>query len=220
MSNKNEKYVSIVGYGSLLSQTSAKSTFPNLRNFRKAIVRDYRRVFAHIAAIFYERKIANEKTKEVSSLSTEPCKGEFLIVSLFEIPYSEMDAFYEREDEFRFTTVIPENMDGTSTNAEAIMCTRFSDEEYRKRCKTEQVYYEKYGKYGIEKIWRDDILPCRVYLRHCVLAAQKFGKDVLDNFLDHTYLGDRKTTIRQYLEKNPDIMNEEPPEHLKNRYSG
>lgn len=27
-------------------------------------------------------------------------------------------------------------------------------------------YYRRYGRHKIEQIWRDDIFPCRVYLRH------------------------------------------------------
>lgn len=44
---------------------------------------------------------------------------------------------------------------------------------------------------------RDDILPCRVYLRHCVLAAKACGEVAYASFLDQTYLADRKTTIRE-----------------------
>lgn len=89
----------------------------------------------------------------------------------------------------------------------AVLCSRYSDEEYRKeRCKSEEEYHRRYGQHGIDRIWRcrltlllravaplsllldstdsklgslfpplatrDDILPCRVYLRHCVLAAK------------------------------------------------
>ena len=67
---------------------------------------------------------------------------------------------------------------------------------------------------------RDDVLPCRVYLRHCVLAAQKLGKVAHDSFFDHTYLADRTTTVRQHLHMNPAIMAEKPPDSLSNRYSG
>jgi hypothetical protein len=67
---------------------------------------------------------------------------------------------------------------------------------------------------------RDDVLPCRVYLRHCVLASQKLGQLACDSFLDHTYLADRTTTVRQYLYRNPRIMTEKPPDSLVNRYSG
>ena len=28
------------------------------------------------------------------------------------------------------------------------------------------MYFQLYGRYGINKIWQDDILPCRAYLRH------------------------------------------------------
>lgn len=134
----------------------------------------------------------------------------------------ELPAFYQREEEFRFVYVTPENLDGSKTNTQAVMCARYSDEEYRRdRLNgSEEEYHRKYGRWGIDKIWRDDIFPCRVYLRHCVLASQKQGEDVYNNFLDHTFLGDRKTTVRQWLEQNPSIMTELPPPHLIDRYSG
>lgn len=54
-----------------------------------------------------------------------------------------------------------------------------------------------------------------------VLAAKSLGDEVYNNFLDHTYLADRRTTIRQYFEKvGTNIMEEEPPESLKTRYGG
>jgi len=53
------------------------------------------------------------------------------------------------------------------------------------------------------------------------LGAKSLGEEVYNNFLDHTFLGDRKTTIRQYFEKmGSKIMEEEPPESLKIRYGG
>jgi hypothetical protein len=54
-----------------------------------------------------------------------------------------------------------------------------------------------------------------------VLAAKNLGEPAYSNFLDHTYLGDRKTTIREYLDTTgAGVMEEEPPESLKSRYSG
>lgn len=67
---------------------------------------------------------------------------------------------------------------------------------------------------------RDDVLPCRVHLRHCVLAAQKLGPSAYASFLDNTFLADRKTTVRQHLSTNATIMTEEPPATLTDRYSG
>lgn len=103
------------------------------------------------------------------------------------------------------------------------MCASYTDDEYfRIRCKgNKEILYNRCGKYNIRKIWRDDVLPCRVYLKHCVLAAKSLGKSAYDNFLDHTFLGDRKTTIRQYLStKGAGIMEEAHPESRRSRYGG
>ncbi|KAM7463113.1 hypothetical protein LguiA_031234 [Lonicera macranthoides] len=233
-------YVSICGFGSLLSEKSARSTFPNLINFRVGRLNGFQRVFAHAAPIFFERGIANPETKEISSLSVEPCEGEILMVTVFEIQRSEIPSFIEREHEFRFLAVTPEAIDGNRYTSPApklilisnrvlvwilmqVLCARYSDDEYfQNRCKgSQEIYFQRYGRYNIDKIWRDDILPCRVYLRHCVLAAKNLGDAVYNNFVDHTFLGDRKTTIREYLATTGSgIMEEEPPELLKSRYGG
>ncbi|GMP76456.1 hypothetical protein CsSME_00033121 [Camellia sinensis var. sinensis] len=159
--------LTICGFGSLLSERSARSTFPELINFRVARLNGFRRIFAHVAPVFFDRGIANPQTK--------------------------------------------------------VLCARFSDEEYLQiRCKgSQEIYFQRYGQYNIHKIWRDDILPCRLYLRHCILAAKNLGDEAYNNFLDHTFLGDRKTTIREYLvTTGSGIMEEEPLESIKAIYSG
>ncbi|GAB2294315.1 hypothetical protein Dimus_028525 [Dionaea muscipula] len=216
-------FISICGFGSLLSERSARSTFPDLIDFRVARLNGFRRVFAHAAPIFFERGIARPETMEISSLSVEPCEGEVLLVTVFRIQKTEIPSFMKRELEFRFLAIFPETLDGKPFTNPAVLCARYSDEEFfNVRCKgSEEVYYQLYGRYNIDKIWRDDILPCRVYLRHCVLAAKNLGDAVCNNFLDHTYLGDRKTTIREYLATTGSgIMDEEPPNALKARYGG
>jgi len=82
-------YISICGFGSLLSgklsllpralsllllflfidvtvpcfaERSARSTFPDLANFRTAQLKSFRRVFAHVAPVFFERGIAKPET--------------------------------------------------------------------------------------------------------------------------------------------------------------
>ena len=92
---EGEAVVGVVGYGSLLSERSALSTFESVENFRlgtgerergeerrrskptddrpadDATVRGYRRVFKHVAPIFLERGIAIRETMEMASLSVE-----------------------------------------------------------------------------------------------------------------------------------------------------
>ncbi|XP_054806934.1 uncharacterized protein LOC129309389 [Prosopis cineraria] len=216
-------YLSICGFGSLLSERSARSTFPDLVNFRVARLNGFRRVFAHVAPVFFERGIAKPETEEISSLSVEPCAGETLVVTVFEITKSEIPAFMRRELEFRFLAVLPETLDGTSFDNPAVLCARYSDEEFFNiRCKgSKEIYFQQYGRWNIDRIWRDDVLPCRVYLRHCVLAAKNLGDVAYNNFMDHTYLADRKTTIREYLATTGSgIMEEKPPDSLRQRYGG
>ena len=41
-----------------------------------------------------------------------------------------------------------------------------------------------------------------------------------EDFLDNTFLADRKTTIRAHLDADPTILEELPPEALRERYCG
>jgi hypothetical protein len=279
--------VTILGLGSLLSERSSRTTFPKLINFRLGRVsQKYRRVFGHPASIFFQRGLANIKTKEFSSLSAE--KFEFdleefesddgssqyrggFICSVFEVPREEIflnevedededeeegeeeedgegnikrkskptGEFLEREEEFDIVEVpfvelanAGNNDDdcgtgtSTSTITTGVLCTRFTDEGYIKRWGIER-FNKHYNKYGIETIWgyknNSGLRPCRVYLRHCYLAAQSMGPICLNSFLDETFLIDRITTIRQYLEKDENynlILNTIPPPGFEERYSG
>ncbi|KAK7363539.1 hypothetical protein VNO77_05685 [Canavalia gladiata] len=216
-------YVSICGYGSLLSEKSARTTFPHLANFRIAKLTGFRRLFTAVGGFFFIHGVANTQTEEIAALSVEPCEGETIVIAIFEIKKTEIPAFIEREREYRFLAVVPESLDGKPFTNPAVLCASYTDEEFFKfKCSEgTEIYFQQYGEYKIHKIWRDDVFPCRVYLRHCVLAAKSLGDEAYNNFLDHTFLGDRKTTIRRYLEKVcTKFMEEEPPESLKTRYGG
>eukprot|EP00884_Botryococcus_braunii_P007814 jgi/Botrbrau1/17033/Bobra.49_2s0089.1 len=217
-------FFTVAGFGSLLSQRSALSTFPELKDFRLGKVRGYRRIFSHTCAIFFARGIARPETGEISSLSCEECEGEEIVVCLFEVKATpaSIQAFIEREHEFRLLAVEPLHLDGSPTGRLAVLCGKWDDDSYRKRRCPPEEWSKRYSgpSYRIDRVWRDDVLPCRVYLRHCVLAAQRLGEDAHKNFLDHTFLADRATTIRTYLERNPDILEEVPPPEVEGRYSG
>jgi hypothetical protein len=302
--DKND-VVTILGFGSLLSERSAKLTFPNLSNFRLGKVNNYRRVFDHPASIFFSRGIANQKTMEMSSLAAEYCPGASFICSVFEVsnengefltfvndsntssssvsndvdgtrggddafvpsiafrereeefeivlvPYQEgilhddgnlklmgtlddsfnVDTIKDKDDEDRLserirqetltTTTISSNTTLYST-PKGILCTSSSDEEYLKLWGQER-FNENYKKYNINSIWNwskdSGLRPCGPYLRHCVLAAKRLGSVCYDSFLDDTFLVDRTTTVRQYLEEYPYVMTTLPPVELADRYGG
>lgn len=184
----------IIGFGSLLSEASARSSFPNLNNFRLARLRGFRRVMQHPASIFFQRGIASLETREMASLSVEACEdgaddgGRGFLVAAFDIPANELPEFFEREEEFFIVTAPIHELDG-SVRERGLLCLASTDDEYKAK-HGEAAFHDRYVRYGLDSIWswRGPILPCRVYLRHCVLAAQKAGQDVADDFLDTTLL--------------------------------
>ena len=101
------------------------------------------------------------------------------------------------------------------------MCAKGTDEEVIQRWGQEW-FQENYIQNGPPSVWnwQGEIYPCRIYLRHCVLAAAKCGAEVEASFLDDTYLYDKVTTIRQHLANDPSIMQEVPPESVAGRYDG
>ena len=213
----------VAGFGSLLSERSARFTFPGLRNFREGRVRGWRRVFAHTTPVFLQRGIANLETREMGSLSCEAAAGAELVVCLFDIALDGefVAAWVEREHEYQFVATPVFTSDGEALPERALLCTAWTDEEYRReRCTGKEEFWERYGQYGVDQVWRNDVLPCRAYLRHCVLAAQNLSPAAHASFLDQTFLADRRTTIREHLERDPSIMQELPPESLAVRYGG
>lgn len=231
---KNSNTITILGFGSLLSVSSSRLTFPELQNFRLVRVPRYRRVFGHVASIFFPRNIARKETMEMASLSVEYVDDDYpgFLAAAFEVPADELmadgipsRAFLEREEEFDIVTVPYFHVDAVTRQVvvgesrQGIICQRGSDELYIRRW-GQQRFQEHFGRYGIQTIWNwtEGLRPCAVYLRHCYLAADKMG--CLDSFLDETYLVDRKTKLRNYLEQYPQILDELPPPELASRYSG
>ena len=224
--------ITILGLGSLLSERSSRTTFPDLENFRLARVPNYRRVFGHPASIFFQRGIANLETKEISSLSAEPCEGHpGFICSVFEVPNRDImkdgipsQAFLEREEEFNIAPGVEYSpLDDPGKRGQGILCTASSDEAYLSRW-GEEHFQQQYKKYGVDTIWgwneNSGLRPCAVYLRHCYLAAKSMGDACFQSFLDETFLVDRRTTVRGYIEKHPEVLGTQPPKELVGRYSG
>lgn len=186
--------VTILGFGSLMSERSSRLTFPELQNFRLAHVPNFRRVYAHPASIFFQRGIANKKTLEMASLSVEPCQGHGLVAAVFEVPNTLMMAdgipsreFLEREEEFDIVEVPYQELDESVDTKVGVICARSTDEAYLQRWGKER-FDQQYSKYGIDTIWNwskdSGLRPCAVYLRHCYLAAESMGEKCLNSFLD------------------------------------
>jgi hypothetical protein len=225
--------VTVLGYGSLLSEKSARLTVPNLTNFRLGRVSNFRRVFSHPSSGFFRHGIANLETLEIAAFSAEDCKGlPGFIVSVFEIPIdnrydSLLDGvprtLLQREASYDIVEVPFEDSRNSGGTSHALMCVRSTDAIFIEKWGQER-FDKSFRHYGIETIWgwsKDSgIRPCPVYLRHCYLAAKSMGDICLNSFLDESYLIDRTTTIRQYLDQYPDVLLVQPPQELAVRYNG
>ncbi|KXZ49783.1 hypothetical protein GPECTOR_19g234 [Gonium pectorale] len=246
--------MTIAGFGSLLSERSARYTFPDLTNFRVGRVDGWRRVFGHTADVFFARGIARPDTGEIASLSLERWQPEpmppsaaaesghpsssfssssspppppSVVVSLFEVPASPsaVAAFIAREHEFRFVAVRPTDLAGRPVGRKAVICAANTDADYAAlRCPPAD-WEARWGRHGITRVWGaapgcPPLLPCRTYLRHCVLAARGLGPEAEHSFLHATFLADRKTTVAEHLARDPSIMEERPPPELAERYNG
>ena len=60
-------------------------------------------------------------------------------------------------------------------------------------------YVSRSRHYSGNVIYREDLLPVPIYLTRCLTAFKQLGDESLDNFLDRSFLGDGKTTIREYI---------------------
>ena len=188
---KEKAWTGIVGFGSLLSEVSARVTCPNLRNFQIGRVYGWRRVFRHPATIFFARGIARPATNEISSLSAEPATARVgFAVATFEVPSSEVGALLEREEEFDFAHVPFFALDGQPDAkgpelGRGYMCVPSDDAEVLDR----RGLRDKYANYGLTSVWDmwgqpdSGILPCPVYCRHCVLASRFKKMQIINTFV-------------------------------------
>lgn len=172
--------VTILGFGSLLSIQSAKTTFPDLKDFRLGRVNNYRRVFGHPASIFFQRDIVNYKTLEMSSLSAEYCPGASFVCSVFEVsnensefmerrrsnddaqssqkdasPVASM-AFREREEEFDIKIVPYEELTDLNSDQVESLLSSSPDDGVKKSgvlcCRsTDENYLELWGQERFDK---------------------------------------------------------------------
>mmetsp|Transcript_14016 Transcript_14016/g.27565 ORF Transcript_14016/g.27565 Transcript_14016/m.27565 type:complete len:298 (-) Transcript_14016:130-1023(-) len=120
-SGKDSKdWVAIVGYGSLLSETSARITCPSLRNFQPVSVAGYRRVYNLVSISNIKRGFHDWKTKQVAAVVAQPVPQRKMnannqdvnssgdgspppmLASYFEIPRSELAGYYLREARYSF----------------------------------------------------------------------------------------------------------------------
>mmetsp|Transcript_3372 Transcript_3372/g.6751 ORF Transcript_3372/g.6751 Transcript_3372/m.6751 type:complete len:231 (+) Transcript_3372:52-744(+) len=218
--------LTILAYGALLSERSARVTFPMLSNFRLARVSGYRRVFAHPHFFLLSQNIVDRSTtKRIASLSAEPLPlasaspSSGFVVAAFDVDMTpELQAdFDKREPEYHFDTAVFTELGASSPSGTGVICVRPPDGDAGMRPGLVMPQ-------GLDTVWgwgeESGLLPADIYLRHVVLASQRAGEKAYDSFLDETLLCDRTTPLRKYLEEHPEIMDVKPPPGLEERFNG
>lgn len=198
-----DRRITVAGYGSLLSEPSARETAPELRNFTLCRIEGYQRAFDKVAMVFFQRHGASEDRRDIAALSAFPKAGASMIGCRFDVAESDYLAIYEREHRYRWAYADTFALDGGEA-VRARLAVSTSDEDYRlNKCVTEAEYHHRVGRYYGGKLWRDDVLPFPTYLAHVLRAARSAGDEVYANVLDTTWLADRRTSLRAYLAANP-----------------
>ena len=189
--------VTIGGFGSLMDEASARATTPSITNWRYGWVDGYVRVFNLVSILNIIR--GNATGDHLATCTARAVASGKLRVCLYDVPASEYPQLLARERRLR--EVVTPYREDTGQVGDCVIFGEYSDAEYRaERATTEAMWQEEVGQfYSGNAIYRDDLLPVPSYLARCLTAFKKLGDESLDNFLDQSFLGDGKTTIREYI---------------------
>lgn len=183
-----------------MSENDARRTCPNLTNFRYGRVPGYARVFGKVDS---HHKTYN--TQHIANWGFFENPDHETLVTLFEIPDDEYEALVEREIDYNLKSVKFIELE-TGIEGQGIACCAFrSNEEFLNHIDNEplqkRLYIKKYQDRNRGEVWREDLLPCNRYLAFVLSIAHGINEKYLHNILDQSYLGDRKTKIREYLSR-------------------
>jgi hypothetical protein len=214
-------HVTILGYGALLSEPSARLTFPNLSDFRLVRVKQFRRIFRHPHVVLIEEGVLKpQETLRIASLSAEPAENCSFVAAAFSVSLDDGQraAFVAREPLYNITTASYFDLDTDVHLGEGVICAANMDDLLPEEARV-------HPGWGVDSVWSwgedSGLLPADIYLRHCLLAVRKAGSVAEQSFLNDTTLIDRKTTLADYMKiEGGRVMASRPPSRLLPRFSG
>jgi hypothetical protein len=218
--------VTILSYGALCSEPSARLTFPHLANFRPVRVHGYRRVFGQPHVFLLSRGLVEPSDLRIASLSVEPSEGSSFVAFAFEVALDDEQraAFVAREREYSIEACpyfgLEDAPDATPAGVGVICLARTSDDALP----PDIASLSRRWRHGVW-CWPHDsgLKPADIYFRHCLLATQAAGGAAERSFLDDTFLCDRNTSVASYLDDEQTrahVMASRPPADLAARFSG
>ncbi|MCK5107433.1 MAG: hypothetical protein KAQ83_01785, partial [Nanoarchaeota archaeon] len=161
----------LIGYGSLLNQSSFERTIP-WREPKEVIVNGYKRTFNLIPSRLQLYKLydANHAKGEIAVLNAVPDRDYHINAGAFELSEAEIDIIKVRLKSYH------------AEEAEIL------DPKTRKRIGTGIIFIGDSTRSG-EKILNNDILPIPKYLKTCTEGALAMGKSFYKTWLETTFLG-------------------------------
>ena len=196
-----KKTILCAGYGSLVYEDWARASVPGLSGYGLYRLKGYRRVFGKVHPFCIYRDEANWQTREAAACFIEPDENSELLVSGFSVPKEEYCKLRERECDYREVEVTLIR-NGTEEKKARVFEGYGHDRNFP--APLTEIY--KHWPWMAEKyqgaIYRQDLLPSRPYLWRCLSAHALAGDEVYENFLNTSFLADRKTTLAEYVRQN------------------
>lgn len=180
----------LVGYGSLMNVSSASKTLKT-QGVRRHPVIAYgaRRIFNYVIGNeLLERYGASPDASQCAALNvlSSPDLGDTLNGILFEVPLEELPALRARESDYDLFPVICRDWHRPANDPILAFILSVPDTSSSQRTTS-----------------NGDLFPHPGYLKVCHHGAQSISGAFFDYFLDSTYLADRKTKLRHWLDAHP-----------------
>jgi hypothetical protein len=189
----------VIGYASLLSEISISRLFPNVREITQVKLFGYARCFNSYGTLSVDKGLVNANDKCISHASAIIHPNATMYALAFQLDEKDFNTFKKHEFRYVFDEV-KAHVRNSKEVFDAIMCFEGLDSKIKLPHMNYLDIQSLMDHYGVKTFWNRNDFPAEVYLKHCIAAAKSISTEYLNNFLDTSYLNDRKVTLREYLE--------------------
>lgn len=201
----------VLGYASLLSERSIKRLFPGAKNIRPVRLDNHARCFNSYGSLTLKEKLASPDSEYLAHASAIVRPGSCLLALAFDLNETDYGQYERHEFRYCFKTAPVRSLDDDA-RFDAILCYENVDHQIDPRLVGRTSLLDLYEDYDVTALWHTMHKPAQHYIEHCLAAAYELGSDFFGNFLDQSFLHDRQTTIRSFIEsegKDPVIYAKE-----------
>jgi len=188
----------VIGYASLLSPISIRRLFPHVGNITSVKIPGHARCFNSYGTLSIKAGLAQKGDKDLAHAAAILRPGSMIYALAFELDKTDFETY--RRHEFRYDL---REIEVTSRESgkllKAIICYEGTDHRIDTSLVGVEDIYALYAEYGVSSFWHRQELPAQTYLEHCLAGARELGDDYVGNFLDTSFIYDRKTSLRAFM---------------------